>query len=1115
MADKIKKSKTLRILFLVLAVPTAVAYGYLAIVPFDITHKIPELREKIKGNLYGDINASTLSIKFLPRPKIIATTFVLSSKSAPVIEAKKMSATVKLIPLIIKRIVIKELVFDEAEFFVIKRADGTINLKEVRKEKLLDIRLRGAKLKSAKLRVTNELPNETFQFELSDLSAKLYPTSGGYTYIAEGSGPKKSIIKISGDAGKVKEKWRFGGTMSAEGLEAVLFAPYIRSFDPEIKVLGTIKADLDFSYNNKATIKGSIDYRTLEVTVPKFHLDGLSSTAGITELDLTWSPDEINVALNNATLKADGFDLLGSFSLSGPKEKRTIRLNLSTTPGEYFKIKRLVPYKLFSKKVKERIEEFDVRAGKVRIDELKINALMSELKGSTLLKDSESFTMKLDFEAFDFKYINFNDQYSNVWGRLSFAGDDIELTNFNGLYGKAKIEKLGGLISGLTKKVTYRLNISSSLELDESLNELKRLARGSLDKVSGSGPISLTLHLSGGDGKRLDYMGKVTFQDTTLSHSSIPIERFTSTRGSVGFEKNMLVFNDISTMSGGSKLAMNGTIEGLSDTAPFYNLNLKGAIESVGLNSLLKGRVKEPVNYTNLLFYECVIKGTLDDLAIDTTLDLTDIDIAYRNIIKKKKGFPVLMKLEARANKDEARIKKALFNIGSSNFSISGKIKLNGDSYELEIPHTRLKLKDLDSVLTALEDDEWASGLVDLTLKAKRSGKTGKILLNGEVSLTDGFLSTAAMKARLEDIKFKALLSGNTADIRLDNLTMGKSSASGHITIKDLNRRVVEFELNSDYLNTDDLLPREDNTKSKKKKKKSTLTGTGRINIKKGQIKKHSFKAFKTKVLIDKEAYNIDSIIFSMSEGLVTGKATVIKNPKAKKLYTAKLLVRKVDLETLTKELGKEKKIISGKLDANIDLFGKRGVPIKEGLGGTMILDTRRGRLWKLPVITKIFSLVNIISINSLFEAGLEYNKIKGNFDIKDGVFYTEDLVLDSSSLRMSVIGEIDYPKDSIDAALGFHPFVTMDKIINLIPLAGWIISGKDRNSVTMYYEIKGSLKDPDVHAVPVKSLGKGIFGILERTLTLPIQVLAPNALKEDKNKDEGAKEPEETAPKP
>ncbi len=82
-----------------------------------------------------------------------------------------------------------------------------------------------------------------------------------------------------------------------------------------------------------------------------------------------------------------------------------------------------------------------------------------------------------------------------------------------------------------------------------------------------------------------------------------------------------------------------------------------------------------------------------------------------------------------------------------------------------------------------------------------------------------------------------------------------------------------------------------------------------------------------------------------------------------------------------------------------------------------------------------------------------------------------------------------------------------------MIPLAGWIISGKDQSALTMYYEIKGPLKDPDVQAVPIKSLGKGIFGILERTMKLPGQVLTPGKMNGEKKNNGVKKETPKTAP--
>ena len=170
-------------------------------------------------------------------------------------------------------------------------------------------------------------------------------------------------------------------------------------------------------------------------------------------------------------------------------------------------------------------------------------------------------------------------------------------------------------------------------------------------------------------------------------------------------------------------------------------------------------------------------------------------------------------------------------------------------------------------------------------------------------------------------------------------------------------------------------------------------------------------------------------------------------------------------------------------------------------MNGEMTLDIKDGKLWKGVVISKIFSIINIISINALFEKGLPYNSISGSFKVTDGLVSSEDITFESSSLRMSAVGKINAEEKTIQGTLGFHPFVTVDKIITSIPLAGWIMGGKEKSLISMYYEVTGPLKNPDVYPVPVKTIGKGILGILQRALETPVKILTP-----EKNGDDGAK---------
>ena len=43
-----------------------------------------------------------------------------------------------------------------------------------------------------------------------------------------------------------------------------------------------------------------------------------------------------------------------------------------------------------------------------------------------------------------------------------------------------------------------------------------------------------------------------------------------------------------------------------------------------------------------------------------------------------------------------------------------------------------------------------------------------------------------------------------------------------------------------------------------------------------------------------------------------------------------------------------------------------------------------------------------------------------------------------------------------------------------------------------MYYEIKGPLARPEVNAIPVKGMGKKVFGIFQRILQAPAKAVEP-----------------------
>jgi len=119
---------------------------------------------------------------------------------------------------------------------------------------------------------------------------------------------------------------------------------------------------------------------------------------------------------------------------------------------------------------------------------------------------------------------------------------------------------------------------------------------------------------------------------------------------------------------------------------------------------------------------------------------------------------------------------------------------------------------------------------------------------------------------------------------------------------------------------------------------------------------------------------------------------------------------------------------------------------------------------------------------------GLPYRRILANVFVRDGIASTDDLLVDSDAMRITLIGNVDLGKNQIDAKIGIHPLVTVDKILSNIPIAGYILTGKDKGFISYFYEVKGNINDPKIEGVPLKSIGEKLLGIFIRLLETPFR---------------------------
>jgi uncharacterized protein YhdP len=162
---------------------------------------------------------------------------------------------------------------------------------------------------------------------------------------------------------------------------------------------------------------------------------------------------------------------------------------------------------------------------------------------------------------------------------------------------------------------------------------------------------------------------------------------------------------------------------------------------------------------------------------------------------------------------------------------------------------------------------------------------------------------------------------------------------------------------------------------------------------------------------------------------------------------------------------------------------------------GSVKVRIDHGSIKKFSTLAKIFSILNVsqllkFHLPDMVSGGMPYNKITGTFAIKDGYASTQNLLIDSNAINISSVGKLDLVKNQLDLVIGVHPLQTVDKVVSRIPIVGWILTGKDHTIITTYFEAKGPIEDPQVSAVPVKSLAKGVLNIFKRIFELPVRLV-------------------------
>src|SRR5208337_3318895 len=120
-------------------------------------------------------------------------------------------------------------------------------------------------------------------------------------------------------------------------------------------------------------------------------------------------------------------------------------------------------------------------------------------------------------------------------------------------------------------------------------------------------------------------------------------------------------------------------------------------------------------------------------------------------------------------------------------------------------------------------------------------------------------------------------------------------------------------------------------------------------------------------------------------------------------------------IRTLFQKEGEERVIVTGRV--HIDKVELRGEgedfqKVKESLNGELRFEIENGVIEKFNILSKIFSILNVSQLlkgrlPDLATKGLPFHQILANFHVKDGVATTDDFLVDSDAMRITLLGKI------------------------------------------------------------------------------------------------------------
>ena len=1037
----------------------------------DITTYQHQIVDLLENSLKRKISLGGIRFVWRLGPQFVVNDLHLRERNGndEFLSAQKVTFRLGLLPLLNRQVALRSIVVDGLQARITRDAAGALNIDDLlaSQTSAIDLQVRGIKLRQARI-FWQDLasPRGGLQrIQLTDIDLKLDHINrgqkGSYKLSAKlGNGSVKSAgsLRIPAPGEPFSTDLLVKANLDLSNIDYNSLWAYFGQYIPFGPPGGTLDLEAQLKGNpTDFTSQGLLRLNNAKLVWPGVFHGPVAPKQAQVQFDLKRTPSSIN--LSTIELDADGFSFSGSLKLTDlDTNDPYLSAKGTSAPFDYRQVRSYIPFGIIDDDAADFIKN-KIKTGRFKLNNGTLQGRFSKLSRFDEGDNPGALFISGTAEQAVISYGSGIPSFNNISCDLEMKGRDFTIYRGSGTFGGSPFTMQQGSITdyctlGIPSTYPFQMEISNLKTAEVAW--LAKLVGADQLAFSGTAPLQLT-----GEGPATAYRLAGTWQLDNAAYSFPDVVKKPAGMA------NSLSFSSVLDKHQARLTALSYTLEPfhLSGLATFRH---SGAVPHLSFELQSNNFMLSPQLPLLTGWQQFQPKGTIQ-AHISASGDPRDLSAMLYDGTIRLGNFSV-RPLENRAPLT----------------SINGLITFKGNSLEtssIAVRYGKTALQ-LRGRVASLKNPEAELFITSAELQTADFGVNLPAL-----PVIHSFSTNLGFRKDLYTIRN---LSG-----RLPKTSFSVAGTIRPEPVPDLNLRMAV-----NHLDIDELLPLlalgQPAPAVKGAKRPETpqpFTLHGLLNAEKGSYGDINFSKLRAQFTNQGGLLQLDDLQADILGGHLAAKGQLEQASGQPHRWALQVALDRVESDRLLQTLGINREI-SGRMNikGNLRAEGDSLDVLKRSASGTLSLKIERGQLRRFSTLAKVFSLLNVsqlltFSLPDMVSEGMPFNQITATVGIKDGVLSSQDFFINSNAMHLSMVGKINIVKEDLDLLIGVQPLQTVDKVISRIPVVGWILTGGDGSLITTYFEAKGSWADPQVTAIPVKTIASGTLDIFRRVFELPVRV--------------------------